>query len=576
MELLKNAVKQQKNEYYAMWGYSVLIAGSIIAQAFLIVSIVEAVFLNSASFSSVLQPLGWLLAVMLVRVLTNDLLGRTGMRVAAKAKKGFRQSLLSTYLRKPAYAAESSVTGKEISVMMDAVDETDAYFSQYVPQRIATSAISVIVLCSIFAVNWVSGLLVLLTAPFIPVFMIIIGKNTQKKSEEQLEKLSNFSGSFLDILQGLKTIMLYKKTEEKKEDLRSSSLHYRDSTMEVLKVAFLTTLMLEFVSMLSIATVALEVGLRLVIYENITFFSAFFVLILVPEFYAVLKQLGSSFHNGRSSLGAAGKIEEVLQKEGAAEIWGSSELDASRPPLITLNGISYSYNGKEQAVRDVSASINPASKVAIVGRSGAGKSTLLHLLSGLISPQEGSILINGKHQKEYSEESWFNAVGYLSQDPYLFSGTLKDNIALGMKGRASDADIELAAVKAGLQELIAELPNGLSTSVGEAGRGLSGGEKQRLALARILLKKPAVILFDEPTTGLDLKTEEILQKSIAELAASSTIITVAHRLHTIIDADEILLLDESKLVAAGTHEMLTANVPQYAKMVELRRGGVPG
>ena len=215
----------------------------------------------------------------------------------------------------------------------------------------------------------------------------------------------------------------------------------------------------------------------------------------------------------------------------------------------------------------------PRTKNAIVGKTGSGKSTLLHIIAGIIMPDEGSVLVDGKPLTAYKEADWFAQLSYISQHPYIFAGTIADNIAIGSKQMATREAIVRAAEQAGLANLISALENGYDTYVGEGGRGLSGGEKQRLALARAFLKHPAIVLFDEPTTGLDLKTERILQASIDKLAETATIITVAHRLHTIKDADHILYLDDGRLLAEGTHKELIQYVEGYRKMVTVQRGG---
>jgi ATP-binding cassette subfamily C protein CydD len=344
--------------------------------------------------------------------------------------------------------------------------------------------------------------------------------------------------------------------------------------MEVLKIAFLSSLMLELISMLAIGLIALEIGLQMVVFKNMTFFPAFFVLVLAPEFYLYLKDLGSAFHTGRSSMGAATKVTDELAVEEEPIEWASGELANSKmPPDIELKNIGFSYAPTGFTLKNIQTQIPAFGQIAIVGRSGAGKSTLLNLIAGLIRPTEGEVLLNGQPLYGYWESEWFAQLSYISQNPYLFSGTIAENIAIGGKADATREEIEQAAEKAGILPLIQSLEHGFDTKIGEAGRGLSGGEKQRLALARAFLKQPNIILFDEPTTGLDLQTERILQASMEELAKTSTVITVAHRLHTIKKADKILLLDSGELVAEGTHEKLISTVPTYQDMVSVQQGG---
>ncbi|MGD7021483.1 thiol reductant ABC exporter subunit CydD [Rossellomorea vietnamensis] len=573
MNILNPFLKHHRGTLIFLGITAILTGLSIITQAYLIVTVVDRVFLQGQTFTDVVPFLGWLALVLLVRVLLNFGSGRAGARMASKVKDSFRQRLLAKFTKNPMQASLQGQSGRKVSVILDAVDEIDSYFSRYIPQVIQTSIIPLIILAAAFTQHISTGLLMMITAPFIPLFFIIIGMKTQKKSEEQLEKMSAFSGKFLDTLQGLTTLKLFGQSARQQEAIRESSHGFRDATMDVLKVAFISSLMLEYISMLGIGLIALELGLRLVVFESVEFFTAFFLLVLAPEFYAAIKELGSAFHTGRGSLGAANKIKEELDRPDLPVKWGEKELAVSAPPTISIKDLGFKYEDGGFQLKSFSADIKPYTKTAVVGRSGSGKSTLLHLLAGLAAPSQGQIEIDQQPLSTYTEESWLNEISYISQRPYVFSGTIAENIAIGAKKHSSRQEIVKAAEKAGLSEMAEELDQGYDTRVGEGGRGLSGGEKQRLAIARAFLKDPAVILFDEPTTGLDLTTERILQKSIEELSERATVITVAHRLHTIKDADLILFMENGELIGSGTHEELIEKVSEYRSMVSVQQGG---
>ncbi|KMJ56880.1 ABC transporter ATP-binding protein [Bacillus sp. LL01] len=574
---LKTIAKSHRGTRMTLILIALLTGATVIGQAYFFVTIVDRVFLRGHTFQEILPFLGGLLAVLAARAALTYWSGLTGVKLAAKVKREFRIALLQKFSNSPVQASLKGQSGQKVSVMMDAVDEIDPYFSRYVPQVIQSSIIPIMILIAAFSQHVNTGLIILVTAPFIPIFMIVVGLKTKKKSEEQMDKLNAFSGTFLDTLQGLTTLKLFGRSAKQQETIAKSSLSFRDATMEVLKIAFLSSLMLEFISMLAIGLIALEVGLQLVVFENVTFFTAFFVLVLAPEFYLYLKELGSAFHTGRGSMGAAKKVTDELAEEESPIEWGDASLPTENgPPSIQLKNLGFRYGEQGFAVNNISVDIPPYTQLALIGRSGAGKSTLLNLMAGLIRPSEGEVLVDGKPLFECEEKAWFDRVSYISQNPYLFSGTIADNIAIGGKAEATQAEIRDAAEKAGILPLIESLPNGFQTKIGEAGRGLSGGEKQRLALARAFLKKPSVILFDEPTTGLDLQTERILQASMRELAKTSTVITVAHRLHTIKQADSILLLEAGKLLAKGTHEELVEAEPAYREMVSVQQGGNAG
>ncbi|NBJ67949.1 MULTISPECIES: thiol reductant ABC exporter subunit CydD [Clostridia] len=575
MNHMKNYLYANKKSTIYLLVLALLMGSVIVAQAYLLVAVIDGVFLQERSFQEILPFLGGLLFILFARSFIPFISGKIGIRLGSEAKSHFRHRLVAHFSNNPVQASLKGQAGQKVSVMMDAIDEVDSYFSSYIPQVIRSSVIPVIILMVVFLEHVNSGLIMLITSPFIPLFMVIIGMQTKKKSEEQMEELAAFSGRFLDTLQGLVTLKLFGKAKQQKHAIQTSSLRFRDATMEILKVAFTSSFMLELISMLAIGLVALEVALQLIVFDGISFFTAFLVLILAPEYFTSLRELGTAFHNGKSSMGAAKKVEEELAlDEVSAVTWGETPLSKKEEPVqLELQGATFQYGEDEFMLRPIHITFAPRTKNAIVGKTGSGKSTLLHLIAGIMLPDEGSILVDGKPLTSYQEADWFAQLGYISQHPYIFAGSIADNIAIGNKQGTTREAIERAAEQAGLADMVGELENGYDTYVGEGGRGLSGGEKQRLALARAFLKRPAIILFDEPTTGLDLRTERILQASIEKLAKAATIITVAHRLHTIKDADRILYLDQGRLVAEGTHEQLIQRVEGYRKMVMVQRGG---
>ncbi|PAV28243.1 thiol reductant ABC exporter subunit CydD [Virgibacillus profundi] len=575
MNNFKAAVSAQKKSFISLFIFAMLTGAMIIGQAYLLVAVIDGVFLKGQTFNEILPLLGGLLFVLFARVLFSYLSGRKGIRMGSKVKSDYRRALLNKYTQDPIQSSLRGQSGKKVSVIMEAVDEVDSYFSQYLPQVIQSAIIPLLILIVIFTSHANTGFIMLITTPFIPIFMIIIGMQTKKKSEEQLEKLGKFSGRFLDTLQGLVTLKLFGRARKQKDVIEESSLNFREATMEILKIAFTNSFMLELISMLSIGIIALEVALQLILFDGITFFTAFFVLILAPEFYTSLKELGNAFHNGRSSMGAVEKITEELKETDVTVEWGDSTLGTEKtPPEIIVQEVSFSYGENQFALENIHAEISPFSQLAIVGPSGSGKTTLMHVIAGLTAPSSGKMIINGNPLNHYQEEQWFNELSYISQHPYIFSGTIAENIAIGGGSEASQKEIEEAAEEAGIAGLIESLKQGYETPVGEAGRGLSGGERQRLALARAFLKRPSIILFDEPTTGLDLYTERILQASIKKLSQHATVITVAHRLHTIKNADQILFLEKGKVLGTGTHEQLINSVSKYREMVAVQQGGM--
>ncbi|UOY92440.1 thiol reductant ABC exporter subunit CydD [Ectobacillus sp. JY-23] len=549
MKHLQAFARRQKALYYTLFALAIGMGGAIIAQAYFIVSVVDKLFLQKQDFAAVVPMLGALLLALLLRTFFSYSTNRIGIRMAALAKNDYRKRLLEAVSDQSLLSSYEGQSGQKVSLLLDTVDELDSFFSKYMPQRMVSSVVAVMIIIALFTQHYISALIVLATAPFIPMFMAIIGRSTQQKAEEKLANLNAFSGRFLDTLQGLVSLRLYGRSGHYKELIRTSSIQFRDSTMSILKIAFTSAFMLEFISMLSIGLVALELCLRLVVFKSIDFFPAFFILLLVPEFYQLLKDLGSAFHAGRSSSGAAAKVEEGLLVQ-EAKAWGDAPL-AKGPVHITLRNVSFSYSDN-MILQDINTVLPSVGQVALVGKSGAGKTTLLHIIAGLLETE--GVTVNGKDRFAYKEQDWLCQISYITQQPYLFAGTIAENIALGLD--VTRADIEEAAQKANIASMIRSLPDGYDTVIGEGGRGLSGGEKQRIAIARAFLRKSSVVLLDEPTSGLDIKTEHVLQEAIAALAETALVVTVAHRLPTIRRADKVLFIHNGTIAAEGTHEEL--------------------
>lgn len=597
--LLSQQMSAQRKRLILLGFMSLALGAAMTGQAALLAEAVQRIFVQRASFSSVAAILGALLAVMAARTLLSYGNGIIGLHMAASAKTEMRAAVLQKLANASVASTLRGQTGGKVSVALDAVDEADSYFSQYMPRMIEAAIIPVLILVIVFTEHMNSGLIMLVTAPFIPIFMVLVGLKTKNKSEEKFAQLAEFSGTFLDSLQGLVSLKLFGRTNHQQQEIERSSLGYRDATMGILRIAFTNTFMLESIVMLSIGVVALELALQLLVYKSLSFHTAFLILLLVPEFYSLLKNTGTAFHSGRTSMGAIRKVEEMLTetreagvvtdgKEEAgkndrthqadpidmADKPGTGDLGLIRkPPTIELRDVRFRYATDSFELAAGSLSFGPGEQIAIVGKSGSGKTTLLHLMAGLLAPTSGGVLVNGRPLAHYDEASWFEHVSYITQHPYIFAGTFADNIAIGAGRDVTREEVVQAAEAAGLAAVAAALEQGYDTFVGEGGRGLSGGEKQRLALARAFLKRPSVILFDEPTVGLDLHTERVLQRSIAELASKATMITVAHRLYTIRHADRILFMDNGALLDSGRHDELLARLPQYADLVDAQRKG---
>ncbi len=590
--LISEQMSLQRKNRTLLAMISLVLGITMIAQAVLLAEVVQRIFVEKASFSSVITLLGLLLAVMVIRTLLFYSNGKVGLHMAARAKTNMRSAVLQSLIYTSMPSTLRGQTGGKVSIALDAVDEADQYFSQYMPRMMEAAMIPILILIVTFYLHSNTGWILLCTAPFIPLFMILVGLKTKNKSEEKYTQLAEFSGTFLDSLQGLVSLKIFGRANHQQQEIERSSLGYRDATMSILKIAFTNTFMLESIVMLSIGIVALELALQLLVFKSMAFHTAFLILLLIPEFYSLLKNTGTAFHSGRTSMGAIRKVDQMLaesQITNELEDIGqstsasnqqitksqdtSTTLDQSTPLSIELEEVHFHYGTDSFEIQTGNISFQAGEHIAIVGKSGSGKTTLLHLIAGLLKPTSGEVLVNRKVLLESQQSAWFRQVSYITQHPYIFAGTIAENISIGAGRQVSTAEIEQAAEEAGLTVLIDQLQQGLETVIGDGGRGLSGGEKQRLALARAFLKRPTIILFDEPTVGLDLHTEQVLQRSIALLSQTATMITVAHRLYTIQDADQIVFMDHGAVVDTGRHDELIDRLPLYAEMVNVQQKG---
>lgn len=590
--LISEQMSLQRKNRTLLAMISLVLGITMIAQAVLLAEVVQRIFVEKASFSSVITLLGLLLAVMVIRTLLFYSNGKVGLHMAARAKTNMRSAVLKSLIYTSMPSTLRGQTGGKVSIALDAVDEADQYFSQYMPRMMEAAMIPILILIVTFYLHSNTGWILLCTAPFIPLFMILVGLKTKNKSEEKYTQLAEFSGTFLDSLQGLVSLKIFGRANHQQQEIERSSLGYRDATMSILKIAFTNTFMLESIVMLSIGIVALELALQLLVFKSMAFHTAFLILLLIPEFYSLLKNTGTAFHSGRTSMGAIRKVDQMLaESQIASELEDigqstsasnqqitksqdtSTTLDQSTPLSIELEDVHFHYGTDSFELQTGNISFQAGEHIAIVGKSGSGKTTLLHLIAGLLKPTSGEVLVNRKVLSESQQSAWFRQVSYITQHPYIFAGTIAENISIGAGRQVSTAEIEQAAEEAGLTVLIDQLQQGLETVIGDGGRGLSGGEKQRLALARAFLKRPTIILFDEPTVGLDLHTEQVLQRSIALLSQTATMITVAHRLYTIQDADQIVFMDHGAVVDTGRHDELIDRLPLYAEMVNVQQKG---
>lgn len=549
-------------------GLGVIAGLLLVAQAFLISRAINLIFLQGAALAEVLPLLAALLGVGAARALALWGGEIAAQGLAESVKTNLRERLFAHILALgPAYT-RGERSGELVNTATGGIEALDAYLREYIPQMALAAFVPLIMLVTVFPIDLVSGLVLLFTAPLIPFFMILIGKAAGALNRCQWTALSRMSAHFLDVLQGLTTLKLFQRSRAQIEIIADVSDQFRKTTLDVLRVAFLSALVLEMVATISTAVVAVEIGLRL-LHGVLDFERAFFVLVLAPEFYLPLRTLGIRFHAGVAGATAARRIFEVLETPPEA----APAEDARPLPSsfhIRLEDVVYAYSDRP-ALNGLSLEIRPGERLALVGPSGGGKTTISQLLLRFIEPRDGRITVDGFPLYDLPADGWREQIAWVPQNPYLFNASAADNIRLG-KPSATTAEIIEAARLAGAHEFISALPSGYDTLIGERGARLSGGQAQRIALARAFLRDAPLLILDEATAHLDPETELLIQASINRLMQGRTALIIAHRLSTVYNADRIAVIDGGRVVETGAHEELLRQNGVYRQLVTAYAG----
>jgi ATP-binding cassette subfamily C protein CydD len=462
--------------------------------------------------------------------------------------------------------------GEWLTTLIHRIDALDAYISQFLPQWYIAFLFPLVILFAAFTVDWFSAVVLFVTAPLIPLFMILIGHKTEQLTRTRWLSMSRLGGIFLDRIQGLITLKLLNQSGTQSGVIEQSTKQFAHRTMEVLRVAFLSGLVLELIASISIALIAVEIGLR-VMHGMMDFQSALFILILAPEFYQPLRLLGSRFHSGMEGSTAMETITVKLNHSVENKITKTTGSPVIQPPFrIEFDSVSFRYSDNvSPALNGASFTILPNCRNALIGPSGSGKTTIHYLIMKWLTPDAGRITVNGQPLEDIATEHWESLISWIPQHPYMFCQTIGENIRFG-KPEANDNDVEQAAFDAGLTEWINGLPAGMNTVIGEQGMKLSRGQIQRVAIARAFLKSAPLMIFDEPANYLDPDNERLINDSIERLSHNRTVISIAHRVHSVIQSGHIIMMRNGQCVGEGTHDELTNQSPDYRDWIGRYQG----
>lgn len=549
-------------------GFAFLQAIFIIGQAWMLSAAITHLWEGHTLKEVGLYVLGFFLFFMARHVITY-LRERLLDNYAQEQAKKLRTQLLQKIFKLGPTVVQAHGTGNVTTMTVDGISQVENYIHLILAKMMNMMIIPWVILVVVFYYDWVSGVILLLVFPLIIIFMIVLGYAAQAKADRQYRSFQILSNHFIDSLRGIDTLKLFGMSKSYEKGIYQTSEQFRKATMSTLRIAILSTFALDFFTTLSVAIVAVFLGLRLLNAE-ILLFPALTVLILAPEYFLPVRDFSSDYHATLDGKNAMTAIREILElPENEVEPINIAPWDESS--TLDLSELSFDY-GQGSGLQPVNLQVSGYQKIGVIGMSGSGKSTLMNVLSGFLTPKQGSILFNGEETTSFKQEDWQKQLIYIPQNPYVFRATLRENIAF-YTPEADDAAIMQAIEVAGLSELLAQLPDGLDTLIGEGARSLSGGQAQRIALARAFLdKNRKVLILDEPTAHLDIETEVELKNQMLPLMENRLVFFATHRMHWMHQMDYILVLEEGKLVEAGTFNKLTEKRGAFFELTKKMRG----
>lgn len=547
----------------------------IIAQSWLLATLLQQLIIDHTPRSALLNDFALLIATIVLRALLGWLRERVGFHCGQVVRREIRALVLDRLaLLGPAWI-QGYPAGHWATLILEQIEEMQDFYARYLPQMALAVTIPVLILAAVFPINWAAGLILFATAPLIPLFMALVGMGAADANRRNFLALSRLSANFLDRLRGMDTLRLFHRAQAETQHIAQASEDFRKRTMEVLRLAFLSSAVLEFFASVSIAVVAVYFGfsylgeLNFGHYDHgVTLFAGFLVLILAPEFFQPLRDLGAFYHAKAQAIGAAEALVTFLDDSDQAQAVQTAAADTTPPPsascttsshdnALTLEAHNLEILSPQGQVLagPLNFRIAAGERIALVGHSGAGKSSLINLLLGFL-PYRGELLIDGQPLVSSALDAWRSQLAWVGQNPTLPLATLRDNILLG-NPQADEAQLQTAIECAYVAEFLAQLPQGLDTPIGEDAARLSVGQAQRVAVARALIRPCRLLLLDEPTASLDANSERLVMRALQAAARNQTTLMVTHQLDELAHFDRIWVMDQGMLVQQGDFAALS-------------------
>ncbi|MEQ9878772.1 cysteine/glutathione ABC transporter permease/ATP-binding protein CydD [Pectobacterium aroidearum] len=548
----------------------------IVAQAWLLATLLHALIIEHAPRESLLSPFLLLIATFVLRALNSVLRERVGFLCGQAVRQQIRKLVLDRLQQLGPAWVQGKPAGSWATMILEQVDDMQDYYARYLPQMYLAALIPLLILITIFPLNWAAGLILFLTAPLIPLFMALVGMGAADANRRNFLALARLSGHFLDRLRGMETLRLFHRGKAETEQIRHASEDFRSRTMEVLRMAFLSSGVLEFFASISIAVVAVYFGFSYLgeldfghYGMGVTLFAGFLVLILAPEFFQPLRDLGTFYHAKAQAIGAAESLVTFLAEEGETVGFGTQTFSSDTAIAIRAEDLVVLAPNGTPLTQPLTFDIRAGERIALVGLSGAGKSSLLNALLGFL-PYRGSLTVNGQALNTLTPESWRKQLSWVGQNPHLPEQTLRSNILLG-NPQASIVELQRAIERAYVQEFLPQLPQGLETTIGDGAARLSVGQAQRVAVARALIHPCNLLLLDEPSASLDAHSEDLVMTALNEAARHQTTLLVTHQLTDITEYDAIWVMDGGRLVQQGDYQTLRAETGPFAALLAQRQ-----